>query len=153
MTDNKLVELNYDPLEYLDGEGLGTLVSPEGVVQTAEVAGVAGVAEADAEATAALELHEALSGCFSIVGPIAICYSKVGAGFKVCLKLAGIEVTCVTIGLNKCQTLQGNVLLAKASVKVCLQGRCLTYQAQACYRLTPFSSWKCVSKSGTIICV
>jgi hypothetical protein len=147
MTDNKLVELNYDPLEYLDGEGLGALVSSEGIAETAEVA------DADAQAISALELHEALAGCFSIVGPISICYSKVGAGFKVCLKLAGIEVTCATIGLNKCQTLQGNVLLAKASIKVCLVGKCLTYQAQACYRLTPFSSWKCVSKSGTIICV
>lgn len=148
MIDNQLRELDYDPLEYLDQEGLATLASAEGSGQVAEVSAV------EAEATAAaLELHEALAGCFSIVGPIAICYSRVGAGFRVCLKLVGIEAACATVGINKCQKLEGNVLLAKASIKVCLQGRCLTYQAQACYRATPFSSWKCVSKNGTIICV
>lgn len=144
MANHELIELDYDPLEFLEGEGLGTLVSSQGV---------AAVAEADAQMASTLELHEALGGCFSIVGPIAICYSKVGTGFKVCLKLAGLEVTCANIGLNKCQTLQGNILLAKASIQVCLQGQCLTYKAQACYRATPFSSWKCASKSGTIICL
>ena len=144
MANHELIELDYDPLEFLDGEGLATMASPEGVAE---------VAAADEEMAATLEMHEALAGCFSIIGPVAICYSKVGAGFKVCLKLAGLEVTCANIGLNKCQTLQGNILLAKASIQVCLQGKCLTYKAQACYRLTPFSSWKCVSKSGTIICV
>lgn len=149
MADNELRELDYDPLEYLDQEGLATLVSSEGVAMQATE-----VSAADVEAAeAALEMHEALSGCFSIIGPIALCYSKIGAGFRVCLKLAGIEAACANIGLNKCQTLQGNVLLAKASIKLCLQGTCLTYQAQACYRATPFSSWKCVSKSGKIICL
>lgn len=149
MATNELRELDYDPLEYMDQEGLSTLVSPQGgAMQTAEMS----TAEAE-EAAAALEFHEALAGCFSIVGPIGICYSKVGAGFKVCLKLAGIEAACANVGLNQCQTLQGNILLAKASIKLCLQGRCLTYQAQACYRATPFSSWKCASKSGTILCV
>ena len=146
MADHELRELDYDPLEFLDEAGLATLVSPEGVAQAAQVA------EVDEAAAATLELHEALSGCFSIIGPVAICYSRVGAGFRVCLKLVGLEVTCVNIGLNRCQTLQGNVLLAKASIKVCLQGTCLTYQAQACYRPTPFSSWRCVSRSGRIIC-
>lgn len=144
MANHELIELDHDPLEFLDGEGLATLVSSEGVAE---------VSTADEQMTAALDMHEALGGCFSIVGPIALCYDKVGAGFKVCLKLAGIEVTCANIGLNKCQTLEGNILLAKASIQVCLQGKCLTYKAQACYRTTPFSSWKCVSKSGTIICV
>jgi len=144
MANHEMIELDYDPLEFLDGEGLATVVSSEGVAE---------VATADEQMAATLELHEALAGCFSIVGPIAICYTKVGAGFKVCLKLAGLEVACANIGLNKCQTLQGNILLAKASIKVCLQGTCLKYQAKACYRTTPFSSWKCVSKSGTIICV
>ena len=144
MANHELIELDYDPLEFLDREGLATWVSPEGVAE---------VAAADQEMAATLELHEALSGCFNIIGPIAICYSKVGDGFKVCLKLAGLEVACANIGLNKCQTLQGNILLAKASIQMCLQGKCLTYKAQACYRTTPFSSWKCVSKSGTIICL
>ena len=144
MANHEMIELDHDPLEFLDGEGLATIVSSEGVAK---------VATADEQMAATLELHEALAGCFSIVGPIAICYSKVGAGFKVCLKLAGLEVACANIGLNQCQTLQGNILLAKASIQVCLQGKCLTYKAQACYRATPFSSWKCVSKSGTIICL
>ena len=147
MANHEMIELDYDPLEFLDGEGLATVVSSEGGAEVAEVA------KADEQMAATLELHEALAGCFSIVGPIAICYSKVGAGFKVCLKLAGLEVACANIGLNQCQTLQGNILLAKASIQVCLQGKCLTYKAQACYRTTPFSSWKCVSKSGTIICL
>ncbi|NJK68412.1 MAG: hypothetical protein HC789_10990 [Microcoleus sp. CSU_2_2] len=147
MANHEMIELDHDPLEFLDGEGLATLVSSEGVAEVAEES------TADEQMTSTLELHEALGGCFSIIGPIAICYSKVGAGFKVCLKLAGLEVTCANIGLNKCQTLQGNILLAKASIQVCLKGKCLTYKAQACYRTTPFSKWKCVSKSGTIICV
>ncbi|MEG4319931.1 MULTISPECIES: hypothetical protein [unclassified Microcoleus] len=144
MANHEMIELDYDPLEFLDGEGLATVVSSEGGAE---------VSAADEQMAATLELHEALGGCFSIVGPVAICYTKVGAGFKVCLKLAGIEAACANIGLNKCQTLQANILLAKASIKVCLQGKCLKYEAQACYRTTPFSSWKCVSKSGTIICV
>jgi hypothetical protein len=143
MANHEMIELDYDPLEFLDGEGLATVVSQEGVAEVMTEEQMANT----------LELHEALGGCFSIVGPVKICYDRIGAGFKVCLKLAGIEVTCATIGLNKCQTLQGNILLAKASIQVCLQGKCLTYKAQACYRTTPFSSWKCVSKSGTIICV
>jgi hypothetical protein len=143
MANHEMIELDYDPLEFLDGEGLATVVSSEGV---------ASVSAAD-EQMATLELHEALGGCFNIVGPVAICYTKVGAGFKVCLKLAGIEAACANIGLNKCQTLQANIILAKASIKVCLQGSCLKYEAQACYRTTPFSSWKCVSKNGTIICL
>jgi hypothetical protein len=147
MANHELIELDYDPLEFLDREGLATVVSPEGVAAVAEAP------TADAQMVSTLELHEALGGCFSIVGPISICYSKVGDGFKVCLKLAGLEAACANIGLNKCQTLQGNVLLAKASIQVCLEGKCLTYKAQACYRLTPFSSWKCASKNGTIICL
>jgi hypothetical protein len=147
MANHEMIELDHDPLEFLDGEGLATLVSPEGVAEVAEVS------TADEQMADTLEMHEALAGCFSIVGPVKICYSRIGAGFKVCLKLAGLEVTCANIGLNKCQTLQGNILLAKASIQVCLKGKCLTYKAQACYRATPFSSWKCVSKSGTIICL
>jgi hypothetical protein len=144
MANHELIELDHDPLEFLDGEGLATLVSPQGVAE---------VAKADQEMAAALDVYEALSGCINIVGPIALCYTKVGAAFKVCLKLAGLEVACTNIGVSKCQTLQGNVLLAKASIQVCWQGKCLTYKAQACYRATPFSSWKCVTKSGNIICL
>lgn len=146
MANHQTIELDHDPLEFLDGEGLGTLVGPQGVADVAKAA-------ADEQMATTLEQHEALGGCFSIIGPIALCYTKVGAGFKVCLKLAGLEVTCADIGLSKCQTLEGNILLAKASIQVCLEGSCLTYKAQACYRTTPFSSWKCVSKSGTIICL
>ena len=143
MSDHQLIELDYDPLEYLDEGGMAQMVSQKGIDSQ----------QVDAEMAATLELHEALSGCFKIVGPIAICYSRDGAGFKVCLRLAGIEVTCVNINASRpCAKLEGNVLLAKASIQVCLQGKCLTYKAQACYRTTPFSKWKCVSKSGKIIC-
>jgi hypothetical protein len=145
MANHEMIQLDHDPLEFLDGEGIATLVSPQ--------QGVAEVAKADQEMAATLELYESISGCLSIVGPVSLCYNKVGAGFKVCLKLAGLEAACATIGLNQCQTIQGNVLLAKASIKVCLQGKCLTYQAQACYRATPFSSWNCVSKNGTLLCL
>ncbi|MEG4942606.1 hypothetical protein [Microcoleus sp. F4-D5] len=33
MANHELIELDYDPLEFLDGEGLATLVSPEGVAE------------------------------------------------------------------------------------------------------------------------
>ena len=145
MANHELIQLDHDPLEFLDAEGLGTLVSPQ--------QGAAEVAKADQEMATTLELYESISGCLSIVGPISLCYTKAGAGFKVCLKLAGIEAACATLGLNSCQTIQGNILLAKASIQVCLQGKCLTYKAQACYRATPFSSWNCVSKNGTILCL
>jgi hypothetical protein len=147
MANHELIELDHDPLEFLDQEGLGSLVSPEGVAEVAEVA------TTDEQMAATLELHEALAGCFTIIGPVKICYSRIGAGFRVCLKLAGLEVTCVNIGLNKCQTLEGNILLAKASIEVCLQGSCLTYKARACVRATPWHSWKCYARSGRIICL
>lgn len=143
MSDHQLIELDYDPLEYLDEGGIAQMVSQKAIAEQ----------PVDAEMAATLELHEALSGCFTIVGPIAICYSRVGAGFKVCLRLAGIEVTCVNLdAAHPSAKLEGNVFLAKASIQVGLEGSCLTYKAQACYRKTPFSSWKCVSKSGKILC-
>jgi hypothetical protein len=146
MANHELIELDHDPLEFLDGEGLATLVTPQGVAEVAKAD--------DQEMAATLELHESIAGCINIVGPISLCYDKVGASsFKVCLKLLGLEAACATVGLNKCQTIQANVLLAKASIQVCLQGKCLTYKAQACYRTTPFSSWNCVNKNGTILCL
>ena len=100
-----------------------------------------------------LARHQNLTGCFSIIGPVRICYSQIGSGFKVCLQLAGREVACANIDpTNPCQTIEGSVILAKASVEVCIKDNCLTYAAQACYRTTPFSSWECTSSSGTIIC-
>jgi hypothetical protein len=145
MANHEVIELDHDPLEFLDGEGLATLVTPQGVAEVAKAD--------DQEMAAALDVYETLNACINIVGPVALCYSKVGAGFKACLKLAGLEVACANIGLNQCQTIQGNVLLAKASIQVCLQGKCLTYKAQACYRATPFSSWNCVNKNGTLLCL
>jgi len=142
MANHEVIELDHDPLEFLDGEGLATLVSPQGAAEVAKAD--------DQEMAAALDVYEALDACINIVGPVKLCATKVGAAFKVCLKLAGLEVACANVGLSKCQTLQGNVLLAKASIKVCFEKKALTYQAQACYRATPFSSWKCVNKKGTI---
>ena len=144
MANHELIVLDHDPLEFLDKEVPATLVSPEGVAE---------VAKADQEMAATLDLYEALSACINIVGPVAVCATKVGAGFKVCLKLAGLGVASANVGLNKCQTLQGNVLLAKASIQVCLEGKCLTYKAQACYRATPFSGWSCVNKNGKLLCL
>ena len=145
MANHELIELDHDPLEFLDGEGLATLVTPQGVAEVAKAD--------DQEMAASLEVHESIAGCINIVGPVSLCYDKVGASFKVCLKLAGIEAACATVGLNKCQTIEANILLAKASIQVCLQGKCLTYKAKACYRATPFSSWNCVNKNGTILCL
>jgi hypothetical protein len=139
MANHELIELDYDPLEFLDGEGLGTLASPQGMAE---------VAKADQEMAATLDVYEALTACINIVGPVAVCATKVGAGFKVCLKLGGFEVACANVGLNKCQTLQGSVLLAKASIKVCFEKKSLTYQAEACTR--GLGAWKCVKKNGTI---
>jgi hypothetical protein len=122
---SNLQQLDHDPLKHLEGD----------------------------EAATALSRHAALSGCFTIIGPVQICYSTSGSGFRVCLKLAGIEVTCITVDpSNPCGTLSGNVLLAKASIEVCLKGTCLTYSAQACYRVLPWQDWTCVSDSGNIIC-
>ena len=124
MADHKIEQLDHDPLTHLDSD-----------------------------VHAALAKHEALSGCFNIIGPVKVCYSQSGSSFKVCLKLGPIEVACANVDPNNpCANLEGNVLLAKASVKVCLKGSCLTYDAKACYRETPFSSWKCTSASGNIIC-
>ncbi len=143
MANHELMELDHDPLEFLDGEGRATLASPQ--------PGAVEVAQAEHQMATTLQLHDSIAGCFNIVGLVSLCYEKVGgAAFKVCLKLAGLEVACANVGLSKCQTLQGNVLLAKASIKVCFQNKSLTYQAKACYRATPFSSWNCVNKNGTI---
>jgi hypothetical protein len=142
MANHEVIELDHDPLEFLDGEGLGSLVSPQGVAE---------VAKADQEMAAALDVYEALGICINIVpGVVVLCAEKVGLSFKVTLKLAGVQVASVNIGPNKCQTLQGNFVLAKASIKVCFQGKSLTYQAEACTRPLPFGGWKCIKKNGTL---
>ncbi len=142
MANHEVIELDHDPLEFLDGEGLGSLVSPQGVAEAAK---------ADQEMAATLELYEALSGCFNIIGPIAVCYAKVGPStFKVSLKLAGLEVASANVGLNQCQTIQGSVVLAKASIKVCFKNKSLTYEAEACTRPLPFGGWKCIKKNGKL---
>jgi hypothetical protein len=143
MSNNKLMELDQDPLAYLDEEGVA-MMATEGVsLQT----------EDEEDLVSTLDNYETLTGCFSIVGPVAICFNRVGSGFKICLKLAGIDAACANVGVDRCQTLSANVLLAKASVRVCFQNRCLTYDAKACVRPTPFSKWKCYSKKGKLICV
>ena len=142
MANHELIELDHDPLEFLDEEGIATLASPE--------QGAAEVAKAEQQMATTLELHESIAGCINIVGPISLCYDKVGASFKVCLKLAGIEAACATVGLNKCQMIEGNVVLAKASIKVCFKNKSLTYQAEACTRPLPFGGWKCFKKNGTL---
>jgi len=102
----------------------------------------------------ALARHANLSGCFTIFGPIQICYTAEGGGFKVCLKLAGVDVACAQLDpSNPCANLGGNIFCAKASVEVCISGTCLTYKAQACYKDLPcFGDWECAEASGSIIC-
>jgi hypothetical protein len=99
--------------------------------------------------------HSELSGCFWIIpNVVGICYTQEGSGFKVCLRLIVVDVVCQTIDLsNPCVTLEGNVFCAKASVKVCIKGNCLTYEATACYKDLPcLGDWKCVQDSGNIVC-
>ncbi|HET7232561.1 MAG TPA: hypothetical protein VFJ16_21305 [Longimicrobium sp.] len=102
--------------------------------------------------------HLAAGGCFTIIGPVQVCWEVVGSNqLKVCLKLAGISVGCVTVAIGgQCQKLEGKVdNIAKASVEVCLKQQsgkwCLTFSGQVCIYV-PFS-WKCYSKSGTIVCL
>lgn len=105
--------------------------------------------------------HSEIEGVFWIIpNLIGIYYKLEGNGFRICLRLGAINVVCGFIDLaNPCVNLEGNVICAKASIKVCLKeqgGRlCLTYEAQACYRDFPclWSDWKCVSDRGTILCV
>ena len=86
----------------------------------------------ETESHLALARHENLSGCFTIIGPVKICYTVNGSNIRVCLQLAGINITCANIDpSNPCVTLEGNVFCAKASVQICLKGNCLTYKAQA----------------------
>ena len=141
MANHELIELDHDPLEFLDGEGLGSLVSPQDVAEAAK---------ADQEMAATLELYETLGGCLNIIGPIDVCYAKVGAGFKVSLRLAALEVASANVGPNQCQTIKGSVVLAKASIKLCFKNKSLTYEAEACTRPLPFGGWKCIKKNGKL---
>jgi hypothetical protein len=125
MATNEIQHLDHDPLAHL---------------------------EADA-ALSGLARHQALSGCFALVGPIQICYSWNGAEMDLCLQVGGIKVSCVQVNTsNPCAQLEGNAVFGKASIKVCLQDSCLTYEGTACYRLNPFGDWTCTSAKGTIIC-
>ncbi|RPH55858.1 hypothetical protein EHM82_04485 [bacterium] len=99
--------------------------------------------------------HAQAGGCFTIIGPIQICWKVEGSRIKVCLVLAGVEVVCQYIDTsNPCVSLEGNVICAKASIKVCLEDRCLTFEATACYRDFPCLGlpWQCVSDKGNIVC-
>lgn len=124
MATNQLEQLDHDPLTHLDDEDSTPLLR-----------------------------HQELAGCFNIIGPISICWKLIGGDLEVCLVIAGIRIVCSRINpRNPCTTLEGNVLLAKASIKLCLEGRCLTFDAQACLRdLT--GPWKCVRERGTIVCL
>ena len=110
----------------------------------------------DSDLHKALARHENLSGCFSLFGPIQICYSVDGGSVKVCLKIAGVEITCAELDPNNpCATLEGSVICAKASIGLCLNGTCLEYKAKFCTRDFPCfgRSWDCSSADGTIICL
>lgn len=99
--------------------------------------------------------HAEAGGCFSIIGPIQVCWKIVGGRIRVCLVIAGIELVCAWLDTsNPCATLEGDVLCGKASITLCIKGNCLTFEATACYRDFPCIGmpWKCVKDSGTIIC-
>ena len=102
---------------------------------------------------AGLARHQSMSGCFSLVGPIQLCYSWDGSQMQVCLQVGGVKITCVEVSTAKpCAQLEGSVIFGKASIKICLENSCLTYDGTACYRLNPFGEWTCGSVKGTIVC-
>jgi hypothetical protein len=126
MAANELQQLDHDPLQHLEATG---------------------------ETSSALARHVALSGCFALLGPIQICYSVNGDEVDLCLQVGGIKISCVQVNTrNPCAKLEGSALFGKASIEVCLQNSCLTYDGTACYRLNPFGDWTCASAKGTIIC-
>src|ERR1044072_6388147 len=63
--------------------------------------------EADDTFTA-LARHQALSGCYPLIGPIQICYSWNGAEMELCLQVGGIKGSCMQVNTsNPCAKLEG----------------------------------------------
>ena len=101
----------------------------------------------------ALARNESLNGCYALLGPIQICYHWNGDQMEMCLQVSGIKIACVQVSTsNPCAKLEGSAIFGKASLEVCLQNSCLTYDGTACYRLNPFGPWECHSAKGKIIC-
>jgi hypothetical protein len=103
-----------------------------------------------------LARHIEAGGCFSIWGPIAICWKVIGPKIEVCLKLGPLPGPCGTIdAANLCAKLEGSVQCVKASIEVCLEGKCLVYKGRGCYRDLPCFNkpWKCAELKGTIVCL
>lgn len=91
--------------------------------------------------------HTELSGCYSILGPLQVCYTWDGSKVEVCVKLLGVSIGCATIDpSNPCVTISGDVGLASARITICLKGNCLTYDAEACFL------GDCTEASGNIVC-
>lgn len=99
--------------------------------------------------------HSQLSGCFTVLPYVEVCYDWNGSQVKVCLRVGGIEVGCATLdAANPSITLGANLLLVKAEVtlRFDVSTDCLSYEATGCYRSTPWSDWECETASGEIIC-
>jgi len=101
-----------------------------------------------------LARHTEAGGCFSLIGPIGICWELQGLKIKVCLKIGPVKFPCAVIDApGGCVTLEANAVCAKASIQVCLDGKCLVYNGKACYRDLPcMGAWNCVEVKGTIVC-
>lgn len=100
-------------------------------------------------------VHTQLSGCYTILPLVQICYDWNGSQVQACLEVSGIKITCITLDAsNPGATLSANLLLVKASVGLNFDvaNLCLTYNATGCYRATPWSDWECESATGTIVC-
>jgi hypothetical protein len=99
--------------------------------------------------------HTEAGGCFSIWGPIGVCWELQGGKVKVCLKLGPVSGPCGFLDpATGCVKLEQSVICAKASIQVCLEGNCLVYKGEACYRDAPCvgKPWKCSKVQGKIIC-
>ena len=121
MADHKVEKLSNDPIQHLDVSDYS-----------------------------ALSRHTDLSGCFTVTTGVELCYTVTGSTVRVCLKVLGAEISCVTID-NSCEKLEVNLLFIKGSIEVCTANNCLTYTAEVCTS-NGVSPWDCSRYSGTIIC-
>lgn len=99
-----------------------------------------------------LAAHVDTGGCFTVIGPIQICWTIESGGAKVCLRIFGVEIVCANVGLDGCVTLGGGSCWAAcAQFQVCLKRSgsqfCLTYAGKACV------AGRCAETSGTIVCI
>lgn len=111
-------------------------------------------------AEAVLSAHSSLGGCFRLPipspVPIELCWRFVPPKtFRVCLKVGGVELTCVDIPVNECASFEANTPVTKLRLSVCTRTNdrqlCLTYGGEFCLWV-PFE-WHCWGLEGAIICI